>query len=43
MTEFILIAVPLVTIICILWVRGIDKMNENHPEYKGEDYLDEDF
>ncbi len=24
-------------IIALLWVRGIDYMKENHPDYKGED------
>ena len=24
------------------WVRGIDYMKENHPDYKGEDLFDED-
>lgn len=23
------------------WVRGIDHMQENHPDYKGEDLFDE--
>ena len=27
-------------IISWLWVRGIDYMKENHPDYKGEDFLD---
>jgi hypothetical protein len=22
------------------WVRGINHMQENHPDYKGEDFLD---
>jgi len=22
-----------------LWVRGIDNMKQNHPDYKGEDFL----
>jgi len=22
-----------------LWVRGIDYMHKNHPDYKGEDFL----
>jgi hypothetical protein len=26
-----------VTIISYLWVRGIDYMKENHPDYKGDD------
>jgi hypothetical protein len=25
-----------------LWVRGIDNMKQNHPEYKGEDFLNWD-
>ena len=24
------------------WVRGIDYMKENHPDYKGEDFLNWD-
>jgi hypothetical protein len=23
------------------WVRGIDNMKDNHPDYKGEDLFDE--
>jgi hypothetical protein len=26
-------------IIAVLWVRGIDNMMKNHPDYKGEDFL----
>jgi hypothetical protein len=29
----------IVSIIAILWVRGISYMHENHPDYKGEDFL----
>lgn len=25
--------------ISIIWVRGIDNMKKNHPDYKGEDFL----
>ena len=34
----------LATIVSYFWVRGIDYMKENHPDYKGEDFLswDED-
>ena len=28
------------SVIIILWVEGIDYMNKNHPDYKGEDFLD---
>jgi hypothetical protein len=31
-----------VAIISYLWVRGIDYMKENHPDYKGEDFLNWD-
>ena len=29
-------------IVGVLWVNGIDNMKENHPDYKGEDFLDWD-
>ncbi len=29
----------IVSIVSILWVRGIDYIHKNHPEYKGEDFL----
>ena len=29
-------------VISILWVRGIDYMHKNHPDYKGHDLFDED-
>ena len=28
-------------IISFFWVRGIDHMHKNHPDYKGEDLFDE--
>ena len=28
-----------VALISWLWVRGIDNMKQNHPDYKGEDFL----
>lgn len=27
--------------VSILWVKGIDDMTQNWPNYKGEDFLDE--
>jgi hypothetical protein len=30
------------TIIAYFWVRGIDNMKKNHPDYKGEDFLNWD-
>ena len=32
----------LATICALFWVRGIDYMKENHPDYKGEDFLNWD-
>ena len=29
-----------VVIVSILWVKGITDMQKNHPDYKGEDWLD---
>jgi hypothetical protein len=29
-------------IISYFWVRGIDYMHQNHPDYKGEDFLNWD-
>jgi hypothetical protein len=38
-----LIIVILVSMsVSILWVKGIDNMKQNHPEYKGEDFLNWD-
>jgi hypothetical protein len=27
-------------VLAFCWVDGIDYMNENHPDYKGEDFLE---
>lgn len=32
----------LLTIVCWAWVKGIDNMKTNHPDYKGEDFLNWD-
>ncbi len=31
-----------IVLISWLWVRGIDNMKENYPDYKGEDFLNWD-
>ena len=36
------IVLPISGIISWLWVRGIDNMKKNHPDYKGEDFLNWD-
>jgi hypothetical protein len=28
--------------VTVLWVAGIDHMKGKHPDYKGEDFLDEE-
>jgi len=38
----LIITLIIVIPIAILWVRGIDNMKKNHPDYKGEDFLDWD-
>ena len=38
----LIISFVVAVIVSILWVRGIDYMKENHPDYKGEDLFDED-
>ena len=37
------IVVIISTIIAIFWVKGIDNMKKNHPNYKGEDFLNWDI
>jgi hypothetical protein len=37
-----IISFVLATIIAIAMVRGIDYMEKNHPDYKGEDLFDEE-
>jgi len=36
---FFLLILPI--IISVMWVRGIDYMEKNHPDYKGYDLFDE--
>jgi hypothetical protein len=42
MWKVYLLMVTVVAIISYLWVRGIDYMKENHPNYKGDDFLNLD-
>jgi hypothetical protein len=37
---YLLMAI-VVIVISYLWVRGIDYMKENHPDYKGDDLFGE--
>ena len=40
MVLVILLIVASTVLISWRWVKGIDYMMENHPDYKGEDFLD---
>jgi len=42
MWKVFLLMFVVVAIISYLWVRGIDYMKENHPNYKGDDFLNWD-
>jgi len=39
MWKVFLLELVIAVIISYLWVRGIDNMHKNHPDYKGEDFL----
>ena len=41
MWKVFLLMFAVVAFISYLWVRGIDYINENHPDYKGEDLFGE--
>lgn len=32
-----LVVFPAVGYLCWMWIKGIDFMKENHPDYKGDD------
>lgn len=37
-----LIVLAAVVVTAVLWVNGITNMKKNHPDYKGEDFLNEE-
>ena len=37
-----LIGIILLIIISYFWVKGIDHMKDNYPDYKGEDFFNEE-
>jgi hypothetical protein len=43
MIGLIILAIAILASIIWLWVGGIDYMVQNHPEYKGEDFLNLDI
>lgn len=42
MWKVYLLMFVVVLIVSVLWVNGITNMQKNHPDYKGEDWLDWD-
>ena len=41
----ITVFITMFVLVCIIswsWVKGIDYMKENHPDYKGEEFLNWD-
>ena len=39
----LIVTITMLALIILLawaWVRGIDDMKDDHPDYKGEDFLD---
>jgi len=36
----IFIMIGIAALISWVWVKGIDNMKKNHPDYKGKDFLD---
>jgi len=42
MLFIILVGIILLMIASYFWVKGIDYMKENYPDYKGEDFFNEE-
>jgi hypothetical protein len=40
MIGLIILAISMLLLLIWLWAGGIDYMKKNHPDYKGEDFLD---
>lgn len=37
-----IVGLLILTLVCWAWANGIDKMNREHPDYKGKDLFGED-
>jgi len=42
MVGLIILIVAITASLAWLWAGGIDYMKQNHPDYKGEDFFDEE-
>lgn len=41
-TIFAVLSVLAITAtVAVIWAKGIERMKEEHPDYKGEDFFDE--
>lgn len=40
-TMLILIITAAIIIVCVMWVTGIRHMNKNFPDYKADDFLND--
>lgn len=38
----LVIVLGITFVIAVLWARGIDNAQKNYPDYKGEDFLNEE-
>jgi len=43
MIVYVIVALALILGLALMWANGVDKMKENHPDYKGEDLFDEEL
>ena len=41
--EIVLIILGITLLTAVVWVAGVDYMLKNHPDYKGEDFLRDDY
>jgi len=39
--HYMVISIIVATIIAVIWVRGISRMKDNHPDYDGKDLFNE--
>lgn len=39
----LIISLTFVSVIAIGWASGIGEMHEEHPDYKGDDFLNDDL
>jgi len=40
MIKVTILMVTFIAILAWVWIKGIDEMSKNHPDYEGDDFLD---